>query len=107
MDGKGVLPDDAEAARWFLEAAAQGIPDARFRLAQMYVQGHGVPQDDLQAYVWFDVVASLTSASGKYPHELHHQMAVSNLDRVAETMTAAQLADAQRLAKERKQAQTQ
>jgi hypothetical protein len=59
----------------------------------MYVDGHGVPQDYVQAHMWFN----LAGASGV-------AKALKNRDTVAAKMTPAQIAEAQRLAREWKPA---
>ncbi len=88
--GKGVPQDDAEAARWYRLAAVQGLDRAQFNLGIMYATGRGVQQDYVQAYLWF----SLAAAQG-------HGSAQKFRDNVlAEDMTPAQRAEAQRLARE-------
>ncbi len=88
--GKGVPQDDAEAARWYRLAAVQGLDRAQFNLGIMYATGRGVQQDYVQAYLWF----SLAAAQG-------HGSAQKFRDNVlAEDMTPAQVADAERLARE-------
>src|SRR5437870_9421723 len=54
-EGRGVSQDDAEAAKWYRQAAAQGYADAQFNLGVMYDEGQGVAHDDVQAYTWFDL----------------------------------------------------
>ncbi|MDE2196217.1 MAG: SEL1-like repeat protein [Gammaproteobacteria bacterium] len=49
-----VLPDAfAEAVRWYRQAAEQAHPMAQDRLADLYMLGRGVPQDDTQAFQWY------------------------------------------------------
>lgn len=52
-EGKGVAPDDAEAALWFERAAAQGNPSAQYNLGASYVDGAGVSKDMETAAKWF------------------------------------------------------
>ena len=59
----------------------------------MYYWGQGIPQDYVQARMWFDLSAS--TAEGELQEE-----AVKGRDRVAEKMTPAQIAEAQKLARE-------
>jgi uncharacterized protein len=79
----------AEAAKWYREAADQGLGDAQFRLGLLYAKGQGVPRDDVQAYMWFEL-----SAAQDY------QSAASNRDAAAQRMTPEQIAEAQKLAHE-------
>jgi S1-C subfamily serine protease len=51
--GRGVLHDDAEAARWFRKAAEQGNADAQCNLGFLYAGGEGVPLDYTEAAKWF------------------------------------------------------
>lgn len=46
-----------EALKWFRLAAAQGMPEAQFCLAEMYAQGEGVPADQKIAVSWFQRAA--------------------------------------------------
>ena len=80
--------DHAEAARWYRKAADQGYVNAQNNLGVMYQSGQGVPQDIVQAYMWWDL-----AAAGVLNSRL-------NRDIVAERMTPAQIAEAQRLARE-------
>jgi TPR repeat protein len=76
-----------QAAKWYREAADQGVGEAQFGLGLLYARGQGVPQDDVQAYMWFE----LSAAQGD-------QAAVSNRDATAQRMTPEQIAEAQKLA---------
>lgn len=52
-EGKGVAPNDAEAALWFERAAEQGEPMAQYNLGASYVEGTGVRKDMTAAAKWF------------------------------------------------------
>lgn len=51
-EGKGVLQDYEQAAKWFRKAAEQGHGDSASNLAVCYERGLGVPQDLEQAVYW-------------------------------------------------------
>jgi TPR repeat protein len=51
-DGKGVVKDDVEAAKWFRKAAEQGNADAECNLGVAYANGQGVAQDYAEALKW-------------------------------------------------------
>ena len=55
----------------------------------MYHNGQGVPQDYVQAHKWYNIAGANGSETG-----------TSNRDSVAKQMTPAQVAEAQRLARE-------
>ena len=65
----------------------QGYADAQFNLGVMYVNGDGVPVNNIRAYMWW----SLAKAQG-------HENAADNRDIVKNEMTPAQIAKAQELA---------
>ncbi len=94
--GQGVPQDYDEAAKWYRLAAEQGFALAQHDLGLMYEQGQGVPQDYVQAHKWFNLAAAGYPASGA----AHRKDAVRNRDLVAAQMTPAQVAKAQRLARE-------
>lgn len=81
-DGEGVPQDDAEAVKWYKKAAEQGDPDAQNNLGAMYANGQGVPQDYMLAHKWFSLSGS------------------RNRDIAEKKMTPAQVAEAQKLARE-------
>jgi uncharacterized protein len=88
--GRGVTQDDAEAAKWFRKAADQGDDKGQYNLGLLYASGQGVPQDYVLAHMWFN----LSAAQG-------NQLATYSRDFMAEHhMTPAQIAEAQKLARE-------
>ncbi len=93
-NGLGVPQDHAEAAKWYRKAAEQGDADAQNNLGHMYGQGRGVPQDYVQAHMWYTLAAS------RLPPGTDRDGAVKNRDIAAKLMTSAQIAEAQRLARE-------
>ena len=94
--GQGVPRDNAEAAEWFRKAAEQGVADAQHNLGVMYAKGQGVPQDYVLAHMWFNLATSRFPALEKESRE----QAEKNRDIAASKMTPAQIAEAQRLARE-------
>lgn len=94
--GDGVPQDYAAAVSWFRKAANQGNATGQANLGFMYVRGDGVPQDYVQAHMWLNLAASRLAASEKENRDL----AVKHRDLVAAKMTPAQIAEAQKLARE-------
>ena len=95
-NGRGV-PQDADAAvRWYRLAAEQGYARAQVNLGTMYANGHGVPQDFVQAHTWFNLAASRFTATAKEPRE----KAVNNGEIIASQMIPAQIAEAQKQARQ-------
>ena len=92
--GQGVTLDYAEAVKWYRKAAEQGNAEAQHNFGLMYYKGQGVPQDYVQAHMWFNL-----AAAGLPPGEDRDSTA-KNRDMVGELMTPAQIAEAQRLARE-------
>ncbi len=71
-------------------AAEQGDAGAQYALGVMYANGRGVPQDHVRAHMW----ANLAAAQGQ--DEDHRE----TRELIAEMMTPAQIAEAQKLARE-------
>ena len=88
-NGQGVPQDYVATAKWFRLAAEQGHTDAQSNLGVLYASGQGVPQDYVEAHKWFNLAA----ASGG-------ESAGKNRDTAASLMTPAQIAEAQKLARE-------
>ena len=83
--GSAVPKDYAAALKWYMEALEAGDTRARLSIAQLYQDGGpGLPQDDIQAYMWF----TLAGAEGFDGAKLGSKM------------TPEQIREAKRLAKE-------
>ena len=125
LQGQGVPQDNAEGAKWYRLAANRGYALAQYNLGVMYAKGSGVPQDDAEAMKWFRLAANQANASAQYnlgvkysngqgvPQDFvrahmwynlaaaqGNKDAVKNRDRTASRMTQAQIAEAQKLARE-------
>ncbi|HEY1211269.1 MAG TPA: tetratricopeptide repeat protein [Terracidiphilus sp.] len=57
--GKGFPRDMAQAAEWYRKAAEQGDVTAQASLGVLYSIGQGVPHNDVEAYFWLDLAASV------------------------------------------------
>ncbi len=86
--------DYATALREWRPLAEQGVVVAQYNLGVTYYKGQGVPQDYVQAHMWFNLAVSNLAA------DADRDKAVLNRDIVAYRMTPAQIAEAQRLARE-------
>ena len=89
QNGWGVPADDARALKWTRQAARQGYADAQVNLGFRYAVGHGVPKDLVRAHMWSNLAA-----------ERGNEMAMDNRAVVAAKITPAEIAEAQRLARE-------
>jgi uncharacterized protein len=87
--GEGVPQNHEEAMKWYRFAADQGIAMAQYNLGIGYYDGQGVLQDFVSAHMWFNLAA----AQG-------YQGAEKNRDLAAQHMTPAQIAEAQKLARD-------
>jgi TPR repeat protein len=123
--GHGVPQDYATAASWYRKAAGQGYADAQVKLGKMYDKGQGVPQDQATAMSWYRRAAA--QGDGVAPYILGdtyligrgvqqdyvtahmwlnlaaakgNKDAEKGRDRVATWMTPAQVAEAQKAARE-------
>lgn len=82
--GKGFPRDRTQAALWYRKAAEQGDADAQGTLGLLCSMGLGVPQDDVEAYFWLDLAASV-----KGPNQAQY---AANLQNVGTRITADELA---------------
>ena len=89
LQGAGAPQSAQMAVFWFSRAAEQRDVLAFAKLGWMYAQGRGVLQDFIQAYMWYN----LSAAQGE-------PRAAEARDALATQMTPAQIAEAQRLARE-------
>ena len=93
-DGRGVPQDDIEAVKWFRLAADQGYATAQARLGLFYMAGTGgVARDLVTAHMWFNLAASRLTDDRR-------DAAAKARDIVTALMTAAQVSEAQRRARE-------
>lgn len=90
-NGDGVPRDYTKARQWYEKSAAQGEAKAQLYLGLQSAFGQGGPVDLVQAHMWY----SLAAENG------HLGAAVYRND-LAKQMTPAQIADAQKRARERK-----
>jgi len=81
--------DYATALRLWLPAANQGDANAQFDLGVMHANGHGVPQDIVVAYMWFNLSAARGDTT-----------AAEYRNKIAKDMSPAQIADGQKMTRE-------
>ena len=87
--GRGVPKDDKTAEKWYRLAAKQGDAKAQINLGIMYIDGRGVIKDVVYAHMWVNIGASNGAA-----------YAGGIRDFIEKRMTSAQIAEAQKLARE-------
>jgi len=88
-EGQGVPEDNMKAVHWYRFAAWQGHASAQGNLGAMYALGAGVKKDFVRAHMWGSIAKSI---GGKDRGKVR--------DYVEEIMTPAQIAEAQKLARE-------
>ena len=79
----------ASAVKWYTLAAEQGNANAQNNMGLRYANGRGVPQDYVFAHMWMNIAAS----KGNKKTQEH-------LGTLAKLMSPAQIAEAQRVARE-------
>ena len=89
LQGEGAPQSDQMALFWLSQAAEQGDVLAFAKLGWMYAEGRGMLQDLIRAHMWY----SLSAAQGE-------QSATEARDALAKRMTPAQIAEAQRRARD-------
>ena len=92
--GEFVPQDYAEAFKLYRLAAAQGQGRAQNNLAVMYAKGQVVAQDYIEAHKWYNLAATHS------PTAADRELAITNRDSIASTMTPAQVAEAQKRARD-------
>jgi TPR repeat protein len=90
-NGYAIEGNRAEAIKWLLAAAEQGLPRAQSRLAELYADGPNASGNYVNACAWF--LLATTSSRG-----IHRHQARSGYERMASYLTPAQLSKAKRLA---------
>ena len=86
--GTGVIQDYKEALKWYRKAADQGHNSAQSILGRIYEDGKVTPQDKVLAHMWYNVA-----------HANDFPLVEFSRARVEKTMTAAEIAEAQILAR--------
>ncbi|WP_374652540.1 tetratricopeptide repeat protein [Dongia sp.] len=88
--GQGVPLDYRTSLAWFEKAAMQGCFEALAPTAQMYEEGRGAAPDSGKAYMWYNIAAA------QLPQGKDRREMVERREKVAETMTPAQVEAAQK-----------
>jgi TPR repeat protein len=96
--GEAVPQDHTEAAKWLHRAADQGLAVAQFALGAMYENGQGVPEDVVRAHMWLNLSAA--HAARIAGAQKLARDALEMRDALAQKMTAAQIEEAEKLARE-------
>jgi TPR repeat protein len=52
-----VVQNYAEAAKWYLKAARQGVPFAQYAIGNIYASGRGVSRNLIEAYAWLTIAS--------------------------------------------------
>ena len=90
-NGYAIEGDQVEAIKWLLAAAERGLPRAQSKLAELYAAGPNASGNYVNACAWFLLAAA--SSRG-----IHRHQARSAYERIAASLTPAQLTEAKRLA---------
>lgn len=88
-NGKGVAKDWDQAIKWWRVAAEEGEAGSQYELGICYSKGEGAIKDNVEAYKWYNLAA----AQG-------YEDARHNLTILEGRMTAENIAEGQRLARE-------
>jgi TPR repeat protein len=90
-NGYAIEGNRAEAIKWLLAAAEQGLPRAQSQLATMYAGAPDAPELYIEACAWF--LLATTRLRG-----IHRHRAQSGYYRISSHLTPAQFAKARRFA---------
>jgi TPR repeat protein len=95
IEGSKAVARRAEAVKWLLSAAEQGLPRAQLQLAEAYAGGGEAPDDYVRACGWF--LVAMTRLSG-----VHRHRARSGYQLVCSRLTPTQITKATHFAQIRK-----
>jgi uncharacterized protein len=111
--GLHVSQDTAEAFRWYRRAANKiydrpgdtWIHTPQYNIAAMYASGRGTAQDNVRALMWFNLAIAFGDTKPPDPFGVKlvntsTTTAPEQRDRLMALMTSAQIAEAERLARE-------
>ena len=98
LSGNGVPQDYIQSTAWFRKAAEQGNVKGLLFLGGSYYEGRGVAKDYVQAHKWFSLAASRPTSTAT--DENVRDVAADRRDELTAHMTVAQIAEAQKLARE-------
>ena len=91
--GRGVPQDYVLARKLWEQAASQGHTKAYANLGFLHALGHGVPNDIVRSYMWFNLAA--VHATGKVQAD-----SAELRDKALRMMTPAEIAEARRLSQQ-------
>ena len=97
LGSEDVTRDLSQAVFWYTKAADKGDAEAQQYLGYAYGRGLGVPQDWVQAHMWFNLVGKV-SRKKVAPQE--KEQAEQNRKFVETKMTLKQIEEAQTMANE-------
>lgn len=101
QEGRAKIWAIHQAVKWWHKAAEQGFPPAQNRLGWAYSHGEGVQKDYVKAYVWL-TLAWDSNIHGRFNQSVHYPSSSSDEQRdyIIGFMSPAEIAEAQRLARE-------
>jgi uncharacterized protein len=111
--GMSVAQSDRDAFAWY-RRAANNVYDfstltlmhgPQYNLALLYASGRGVPQDNIQAYMWFTLAARLGDVRSPTPQGVStfgasSETSIEQRNKLAAHMTGAEIAKAEKLAQD-------
>ena len=96
--GSSVPKDERKSLSWFSKAATQGNVSAQVFLGAIYANGKsGVTRNPVTAYIWWSAAAVGATAANDAEMAV---LVTKQRDTLATTMTAAQITEADKLAKQ-------
>lgn len=104
QSGRGVPKDFEMAARYFAQSAQQGEDNGAKNMGLAFARGQGVERNPVQAYFWLGISAlggfsqGISQVDTRMREQLDDPAAIR--DKLARTMTAEEIAAAQRLTRE-------
>jgi TPR repeat protein len=85
---QGTSKDYTTAAKWYHMASEQGLAEAQAGLAWMYLNGYGVPRDDIEAYKLFLLAERNGYDVTGYKNDLEKKMTSDHITKANERAKA-------------------
>ncbi len=94
------IRDNAAAAKWYKQAAEHGEVRGQIAIGNLNRFGRGVPKNLVRAHMWYAIAAASEPENNPNVVKKLEEFAADYRDKVAQEMTPAQIAEAEKMARE-------
>ena len=97
-NGQGVAKNYQKAFYWYQKSANQGLVTAQYNLGRMYYKGEGVVKNYVKSYKWLILAKAQSNEDDEKINDFLYSSENKILAQLEQSMTPAQIAEAQELA---------